>query len=646
MLKRPSLLLMVLIPALLILAALLYWQPTHVVSGIVRDAEAGAPIAGATLSAVGVTATTNEDGTYSITLPRGASTLSANADGYASADEPVAGLALVPREIMLDFELAPNRVPGIVHDAETHERLASVAVQVGGVTVTADAQGAFVARSVKKGTTFAVNAPGYQPLTYSYAGEQELVLALLPNSVEVTVTNSAGQPIPNALIQVGDQSLPADAQGHAVLRRVQVGATIRASAPGYAATSAPFAGDKLQLTLRPNGLDGVITDAATGKPISGTLVYLGNSFVAANAQGAYHLENVPAKTSLAFLAPGYRKTQIEVGDSARLDLKLTPFAAKGIHLPFGMEPARVRAAMDLAGKTELNTIVLDVKAEKGPIAWDSQVPLAKQIGAPSLRGISLTEVVERCRAQKIYCIARLPVFQDSKLAKMRPDLALKYPNGTPYTESDDRGWTDPANPAVWDYNIALAKEVARLGFDEVQFDYVRFPGARDGLYTGASATEEGRIGAITGFLARAQKELRPTGVFISADVFGVTVATTDEQHTGQRLKDLGPYLDYISPMVYPAVWAQASFLLSKGLGIQNCTAAVQCPYDVIFNSYKRATEKTSAKVRLWLQAYVGPGNYGITEYRLQKKAAEDAGNMGWLFWNAAGNYDPKMFGPP
>jgi len=132
-------------------------------------------------------------------------------------------------------------------------------------------------------------------------------------------------------------------------------------------------------------------------------------------------------------------------------------------------------------------------------------------------------------------------------------------------------------------------------------------------------------------------------VFVSADVFGLTTATDDDQHTGQRLHDLGPYLDYLSPMVYPDTWVEARDLLTRGLQIKNCTEATLCPYDVIYNSYKRAAEKTSTKVRLWLQAYSGRGDFGVTQYRVQKKAATDAGSYGWMFWNGQGIYDPKMF---
>ncbi len=99
-------------------------------------------------------------------------------------------------------------------------------------------------------------------------------------------------------------------------------------------------------------------------------------------------------------------------------------------------------------------------------------------------------------------------------------------------------------------------------------------------------------------------------------------------------------------MVYPDTWVGASDLLTKGLGIRNCTVADLCPYDIVYNSYKRAVEKTSTKVRLWLQAYQGHGDFGVPQYRLQRKAANDAGSYGWMFWSGTGTYDIKTFDPP
>lgn len=637
-----------LVLAVLVLAALLVYrfEETRQLTGLIHDVETHAPLEGVVLSVAGYTTSTNVRGEYSITISRGTVVLTANADGYAPIQTQVNDEDLFTRAFTVNLALTQNRVAGVVRDAETNQPLANVPVQIGDKTVTTNAQGAFQARGVKNGTAITAQVLGYQPAVLVFSGQTDFGLALVPNTVHASVIDQfSRQPIANAQIQAGEAAVAADAQGHAVLRRVKPGVSIRATAPGYEAASALFNGGGVQLALRPNTLDGSVVDATTGRPISNTLVYLDNAVVATNAQGAYHLDNVPAKAAIILKAPGYRKTQSDVSGTVRRDVKLSPFLVKGIRIPFGTTPEHAREEIDLVNKTELNSIVIDVKSEKGRIAWDTQVPLAKQIDAAYLRGIDLREVIERCRLHNIYCIARLPVFQDTRLATARPNLALRYPNGTGYQDHGGSAWMNPLNVDVWNYNIALAKEVAALGFDEIQFDYIRFPGRVDGLYSGVGSTEEGRVAAITGFLARAQKELRPTGIFISADVFGLTTATNDDQYTGQRLRDLGPYLDYISPMVYPDVWAEASFLLANGLGIPNCSEAVRCPYEVVYNSYKRAAEKTPTKIRPWLQAYPGRGDFGVAQYRLQKKAANDAGSFGWMFWNGFGIYDPQLFGP-
>ncbi len=648
MLKR---ILIGVVPVVALLAVLFFlFGETRQLTGSVRDAATNAPIEGALIKISDQTATTNAQGQYGIAVARGKTPLAVSADGYAPQQTMLNGDDLFARTFTLDLLLTPNRVTGSVRDAEMNAPIANAQLLIGDKAVSTNAQGDFEARGVKTGTAITVQMPGYSPIAVKFEGQSNFDLALAPNTITASVVDKyTNQPVVKAQIQNGDPAVPVDAAGRAALKRIKTGAAIRASAPGYEAGSAIFTGGgDVQIALRPNTLDGVVTDAATGQPISGTLVYSGTLIVATDAKGAYHLDNVPAKTALTFKSPGYRKTQSEVSGVTRRDIKLAPFLVKAIHIPFGLPAERVRELMDLANKTELNAIVITVKSEKGRLGWDSQVPLAKDIGAPSTRPdtIDLREVVERCKMQNIYCIARLAVFQDTLLAGTRPNLAIRNLNGTVFTENGGQQWLNPYNTDNWTYNIALAKEIVALGFDEVQFDYVRFPGRITGVTFGTDYTEDTRVAAIAGFLARAQKELRPTGVFISADVFGLTTATEDDQGTGQRLRDLGPYLDYISPMVYPDTWVGASDLLTKGLGIRNCAVADLCPYDVVYNSYKRAVEKTSAKVRLWLQAYPGHGDFGVPQYRMQRKAANDAGSYGWMFWSGTGTYDIKTFDPP
>lgn len=647
LIRRTLLILLVLLVVLLGGFAFFRIQGMRKVSGTVRDAETRAPVEGAIVAIdSGNQTTTNAQGEYTLDAWRGQWSIRASADGYGAAQQELNAEDLVTQAYALDLMLQPTHLMGYVIDAETNQTLANAAMRVGDKPVKLTPQGAFDVRTVKVGTPIAVELVGYQAAALTYSGNPVFNISMVPITVTVRVSDAGGKPVANAQVQAGDQTGTTDAQGRAVLRRIQPGTTFRASAAGYGSATQPFNGSEMTFTLRPTLLEGTVMDAATGKPIPNALVYIGTSYITTTVQGAYRIPNAPENATLAVMAAGYAKTTVTTSGEARRDIKLQPFLVKGIHVPFGLKPDALRERFDLVKTTELNAIVLDVKAEKGMVAWDSQVPLAKQIGAAYLNGTDLKQVIQWCRAEKVYCIARLPVFQDTKLAVQRPDLSLRLPNGQPFMDNNESAWTNAANPAVWDYNISLAKEAATFGFDEIQFDYVRFPGHAASVYTGALATEEGRVVAITGFLARAQKELRPLGVFISADVFGLTAATEDDQYTGQHLRDLGPYVDYLAPMVYPDVWVDASFLLSNGLKISNCTVAVRCPYDVIANSYKRAAEKTTAKVRLWLQAYSGRGGFGVNEYRIQKKAAEDAGSVGWMFWSGTGTYDVKTFGPP
>ncbi len=620
---------------------------TRQLTGVVSDAAVRAPIADARISIANRTVTTNAQGEYAVGIPRGNHALIVEADGYVPFRADVNGDDLFARAFAVDLALEQNRVTIIARDAETNQPLPNVQIVVGDKALTTSAAGSLLVHNVKKETPIAAQLFGYHPTVVPFEGRSPVALDLTPNTVNVLVYDQyANQPIGNAQLQSDNLKASTDASGVGVLRRVKPGAPVRASAPGYESASAQFANGDLRIALRPNTLAGIVTDAATGQPISGTLVYLGKVIATTDAKGAYHLDNVPAKATLVFKAPGYRKTEATVSNVTRRDQKLTPFIVKGIRIPFALPMEQVRDLFAMISKTELNAIVVDVKSEKGRIAWDSAVPLAKQIGAYSQFSIDVAEVLERCRAQNIYCIARLPVFQDTLLANARPQQAVRHPNGAVFFENGGAAWVNPYVQENWSYVIALAKEVAALGFDEIQFDYVRFPGIAGNLYWGTEHNEETRIATIAGFLARAQKELRPTGAFISADVFGLTTATDDDQHTGQRLRDLAPYVDYVCPMVYPDTWVEASSLLARGLQIKDCTEANKCPYEVVYNSYKRATEKTATKVRLWLQAYSGRGGFGVAQYRLQKKAATDVGSSGWMFWSGTGVYDPKTFDPP
>ena len=160
-------------------------------------------------------------------------------------------------------------------------------------------------------------------------------------------------------------------------------------------------------------------------------------------------------------------------------------------------------------------------------------------------------LIKSLKEKGIYTIARIVVFKDNLLAFAQPELAIKAPGGAIWLDKERLASVDPSRKAVWEYNIDIAEEAARLGFDEIQFDYVRFPDAV-GVAFSVPNTEENRVNSVTGFLKEARRRLAPYNVFLAADLFGYISWNLNDTLIGQRLEDVAPILDYQCPMLYPS----------------------------------------------------------------------------------------------
>jgi len=403
-----------------------------------------------------------------------------------------------------------------------------------------------------------------------------------------------------------------------------------------------------------------VRDIHSGQPITGALIYLGETITAAGDDGAYELGDLPPEPTLIVKASGYRKEKLTLGPATAsdpspsliscsaspcLDIALTPFEAKGLYIPFGIlsRPEKVTELVDLVDRTELNAIVVDVKSDRGFLAYRSQIPLAIEMGVGGERKdwLSLKELLKLCQDKDIYTIARIVVFKDNPLAHARPEWAVRRADGTIWLDREGLGWGIPSRQEVQDYNIAIAREVAALGFDEVQFDYIRFPSDGDvaAIVYDEEHSRETRSATIRAFIERLTAELKPFGIFTSADVFGLTVWVEpySDMGIGQRVQDIAPYVDYLCPMLYPATFEPGN------LGHAN--PALQ-PYDVIYRSQLEAAKRVpvTTKVRPWLQHYSLNGVfYGPEQYQAQRQAADDAGSCGWTFWNAGGKYNEGFF---
>lgn len=380
---------------------------------------------------------------------------------------------------------------------------------------------------------------------------------------------------------------------------------------------------------------GRVVDTQTGLPIAGALVTADGVVVATDRDGRFQLQ--AAAPTLAARAVGYRRSQ-SVLPREELDIALEPHTPKAIYLSgYGMaSPLLSGRARDLLAGTELNALVIDVKGDRGQLSYPSALEQPERVGAQ--KNVTLRDLpglLAELQEQQVYTIARLVVFKDLPLALARPELAVRTASGAIWRDRENLAWADPFRPEVWDYNLAIAEEVARLGFDEIQFDYVRFPDTR-GLRFSRPSTEAARVAAISGFLQEARRRLAPYNVFIAADIFGYVCWNQGDTEIGQRLVDLAAAVDYLAPMLYPSGFQ---------FGIPGYRNPVQHPGPIVLRSLQRAQQRTGLPplhFRPWLQAfrdYAFDGrSFAGAPLRAQIEAAESFGANGWMLWNPGNNY--------
>jgi hypothetical protein len=387
---------------------------------------------------------------------------------------------------------------------------------------------------------------------------------------------------------------------------------------------------------------GVVRDAATGKPVPGAWVYLGERIVRTDARGRYGANGATTAGSITVMKPGYAKYTGPARTATRAGVALRPFKAKAVFQPFYHTIGRKRARKMLKfikDSPALNAIVIDVKSEDGKV-WDSDVPLAEQIDATT--PVSLERYVREAHAHGVYVIGRVTIFKDHTLGKGRPDLAIRSTEGGAWKDYAGNRYANPFNKNAWKYIGDIAVEAARKGVDEIQYDYVRFPvdGDLDTADYGARSTRKTRPRQIRAFLQYMEQRLRKEKVFISADVFGRIVFHPVDVYTGQRLEDFAQHVDFVSAMLYPS-------------GFNRGSGGFDIPTRNSYGLIKKAQQLTNRRLRgkpalsrPWLQSFYDYGfgePYKLPQFLEQRRAAEDTGSSGWLYWNAAGKYDPRTF---
>jgi len=313
---------------------------------------------------------------------------------------------------------------------------------------------------------------------------------------------------------------------------------------------------------------------------------------------------------------------------------------------------RFERAVALAIETEVNAFVIDVKDDSGLMTYESSLGIVEEVKGN--RGVRIKDVeamLQTLKKYDIYTIARIVTFKDENFAVKKPDHSIQLKSGGVWKDYSGTSWVNPFDKYVWNYNIAIAREAALNGFDEIQFDYVRFPdnaAAYNPITNFPGRNDREKDEAIGDFLQYSESELEKYKVFTAADVFGLITRTWDDwpEDIGQSWIEMAPYVDYMCPMVYPSHY---------GEGWYGYTVPDAHPYGVLKGSMEEAIEKNAAvdndsRIRPWIQGFTagwveGHIYYSPSKIRDQILASKELGVKEYLIWAPGNNYDPRIFFP-
>lgn len=321
-------------------------------------------------------------------------------------------------------------------------------------------------------------------------------------------------------------------------------------------------------------------------------------------------------------------------------------AIKGIYVPARTAGSdKINNLINMTDNTEINAMVIDIKDDHGRISYAIDCDQVNKIGAATDTIPDIKALVKKLKKKNIYLIGRIVAFKDPYLAKKRTDLAIKNSDGTLYKDSNGECWVNPYNKKVWNYLVDIATQTALEGFDEIQFDYIRFSTSKgiSKANLGNEAVDKSKETIITEFTKYAYGKLKPLKVAVSADVYGTIIASdVDAKLVGQNFVEMSKYLDYICPMIYPSHFGEGNF------GIQYPD---QEPFKIISKVLSISASKLKdipkkqhrAVVRPWLQDFTASWikhhiDYGGEEIREEIEGVYSVGYEQWLLWNSSCNY--------
>lgn len=542
-----------------------------------------------------------------------------------------------------------------VRNSVTDGNVEGALVQVGESLYRADATGAVKLTRPESGTDIVVSMDGFRTVSGEVGDETSLgqIVPLQPSILNGTLRDAdSGNPIAGANVNVVDASgavlltsTTAD-DGSYLFNNVPLEGQLHIDAGEYGSVLEPLPdGMTADFGLKRQIASGRILDD-TGNPLQGAIVQSGSSTAVTTADGTFELTGVSAGSPMTVMAAGFEDQQLSIPDSMSVaDLQMTEQMIKAVYanLPLLTTPGGLDELIEIANTTEINAIVIDIKQDT--IYYDSDVQLFVDSGTVNPI-YDVNEVIARLQEHDIYAIARLVVFQDPLVAEARPDLAvMDSVTGDLWRNEMGVAWVSAFNEELWDANIALALEALGHGFDEIQYDYVRFPSDGD-LSTaefGREYTAEAREAAITSFMKKSYEAIHAVNGKLGADLFGFVTLVDDEQYIGQRFSALEPYLDFVCMMIYPSHFEEGN--IASAPGHPN-----DYPYETILESLQRAetlVPGSGAKFRPWLQdfTYGGMREYTADDVRAQIDAAEEFGASGWMLWGDPFNITVEALKP-
>jgi hypothetical protein len=337
---------------------------------------------------------------------------------------------------------------------------------------------------------------------------------------------------------------------------------------------------------------------------------------------------------------GYKTYSSEISNNI---YEIIPIKVKALYLTFwgaSLKAKTFAKILKIIKEKEINSIVVDVKTVYGNTSYKTSIPAVNKFGVWKKRTIKdISKFLQIMKNNNIYTIARIAVFKDDIQASNNPIYAVKNSKNKLWKNHDKMAWVDPFDKRAHEYTISIAEDAAKVGFNEINYDYIRFPAKKNLIYSKKS-NRKNRVKAISSFLKKSRERLLKYGVYTSVNTYGnIFRNTNSDSNIGQEIVSLSKYVDYIYPMLYPSGFAQGSF--GKKYPSRH-------PYTVIFNSINDVKHIIDPiRIRPWIQYFKdyssGRQHYGKRELDLQIKGSDDSNASGWLVWNSASRYNINDF---